>query len=74
MIHYNEYDKSIIVSGDGDFYCLIEYLESKNKLLRLIVPNQKYSALLRKYNNFIVRVDMLKKLLLTKKDQDQRSV
>src|SRR3989344_1447493 len=27
MIEFKNYDKAIIVSGDGDFHCLIEYLE-----------------------------------------------
>jgi len=41
MIQYPNYDKAVIVSGDGDFYCLIEYLEKKNKLLKVIAPNKK---------------------------------
>jgi len=50
MIEYKNYDKSIIVSGDGDFYCLIEYLEQKGKLGRIIIPNRKaYSQLLWKF-------------------------
>lgn len=31
MIEFPNYSKAIIVSGDGDYYCLIEYLENKNK-------------------------------------------
>ena len=27
MIEYENYDKAVIVSGDGDFHCLVEYLE-----------------------------------------------
>ena len=29
MIQYNNYNKAVIVSGDGDFHCLIEYLEKR---------------------------------------------
>ena len=48
MIDFSTYDKAIIVSGDGDFYCLVKYLIDKQKLERLLVPNQhKYSALLK---------------------------
>lgn len=48
MIHLENFSKAIIVSGDGDFACLVEYLKSKNKLERLLVPNKKkYSKLLR---------------------------
>ena len=47
MIEKDNFDKAIIVSGDGDFHCLIEYLESKEKLGRVIIPNRKaYSQLL----------------------------
>ncbi len=41
MIQYKNYDKAIIVSGDGDFYRLIEYLENQQKLESLVVPNVK---------------------------------
>ena len=49
---FNYYDKAIVVSGDGDFYCLYEYLGEKNKLAKIIVPNKrKYSKLLSTYAN-----------------------
>lgn len=60
MIEYNNYDKAIIVSGDGDFYCLAEYLCIKNKLCKIIVPNKKYSSLLRKYGSFIVNIQLFR--------------
>ncbi|MDD5318852.1 MAG: NYN domain-containing protein [Candidatus Pacebacteria bacterium] len=48
MIEFTNYDKAIIVTGDGDFYCLAKHLISKNKLKVLIIPNQfKFSALLK---------------------------
>src|SRR3989344_5122607 len=60
MIEYKNYDKTVIVSGDGDFHCLIEYLYQKNKLLKVIVPNKRYSSLLRKFGKFIVNVGLFK--------------
>lgn len=49
-IEYNNYDNAIIVSGDGDFHCLHEYLENNKKLLKIIIPNAKTeSSLLRKF-------------------------
>lgn len=64
MIEFKNYDKAIIVSGDGDFHCLIEYLEKKNKLLRILVPNEfSYSSLLRKYSRKIAFVSRLKSKL-----------
>jgi len=49
MIEYPNYDKAVIISGDGDFHCLIEYLVGKEKLLHIVIPNsKKYSALFEK--------------------------
>jgi uncharacterized LabA/DUF88 family protein len=48
MIEYPNYNKAILVTGDGDFYCLAKYLLEKEKLGALIIPNRfKFSALLR---------------------------
>jgi len=48
MIELQNFDKALIVSGDGDFFCLVEYLLSQNKLLKVLIPNQKrYSGLLK---------------------------
>ena len=51
------YAQSIIVSGDGDFYCLAEYLESKARLKAIMTPNWRYSSLLKPYDKYIVRLD-----------------
>lgn len=48
MIEFPNYDQAVIVTGDGDFHCLVEYLRKQGKLGRLLIPNRyKYSALLR---------------------------
>jgi uncharacterized LabA/DUF88 family protein len=50
MITFNDFDKAMIVSGDGDFYCLIDYLKKQEKLLNVGIPNRsRYSALLKKF-------------------------
>ena len=68
MIEYTNYDKAIIVSGDGDFHCLIEYLEKKGKLLHVLIPNsKKYSALLRKFRKYFQYIDVLEQKLGKKK-------
>ena len=47
MIEFLNYDKAVIVTGDGDFYCLVKYLIDKNKIEAVIIPNRfKFSALL----------------------------
>jgi uncharacterized LabA/DUF88 family protein len=64
---FDKYDQAIIVSGDGDFHCLVEYLEEKGKLLHLVVPNNKYSKLLRRFTKYIVRIELLRTKLEYKK-------
>lgn len=58
-IEYPNYTKAVIVSGDGDFRCLYEYLEMKDKLYRIIIPNRySESSLLKpfqKYKIFLYR-------------------
>jgi len=68
MIEYKNFDKAIIVSGDGDFHCLIEYLESKKKLLKIGIPNKtQYSSLLRKFTKFFFYIgDSKSKLQLVR--------
>lgn len=61
MIEFPHYEKAIIVSGDGDFHCLIEYLKKQNKLGKLIVPNRhKYSSLLKKFTSDMAYMNELK--------------
>jgi uncharacterized LabA/DUF88 family protein len=61
MIEYPNFDKAIIVSGDGDYYCLIEYLAVKKKLLHVMIPNKtSYSSLLRKFSQYCIYVNDLK--------------
>jgi len=69
MIQLKNYEKAIIVSGDGDFYCLVEYLEKNRKLLKILAPTKHYSSLLRVFNtnNYIVRIDLLRRSLEYKK-------
>ena len=68
MIEKDHFSKAVIVSGDGDFHCLLEYLEKKNKLVQLIVPNQqKYSKLLQKFRHRISFVNYLRKKVGDKK-------
>ncbi len=60
-IEYENYDKAIIVSGDGDFACLIKFLEEKNKILRIITPNSNYSSLLKTFSSYITEVKSFRK-------------
>lgn len=49
MKRLNDYDKAVIVTSDGDFRCLVEYLFSIEKLERVLAPcRDGCSVLLRK--------------------------
>jgi len=41
MIDLKRYEKAVIVSSDGDFYCLVNYLLSVNKLECILSPSKK---------------------------------
>ena len=75
MIDYNEYKRAVIITGDGDFYCLVKYLFEQGKLERLIVPNRyKYSVLLRRaipLTRYITFMNDLKLLLAYIKNRRQ---
>lgn len=61
MIEFPNYDQAVIVTGDGDFHCLIEYLKKHSKLCRLLIPNkEKYSALLRRFGSDMAFVSDLR--------------
>ena len=40
----DEYDKAIIVSRDGDFYSLVQYLYENNKLIAVLSPDDKHCS------------------------------
>lgn len=57
------YDKAVIVSGDGDFFALVEYLAEQNKLHKILTPNQRFSMLLQAFQKYIVDLSDHKKEL-----------
>lgn len=52
-----KYDKAVIVSGDGDFFGLVEYLAGEGKLEKILTPNQRYSTLLKDFEPYIEGLD-----------------
>ena len=76
MIEYLNYDKAVIITGDGDFACLVDYLIEKEKLEIVLAPNgRKYSSLLRKSTRgqFIAFIDVLKNKLAYKGHKKKRT-
>ena len=44
MIDKDVYDQAVILTGDGDFACLVRHLREEHKLARVIVPNESRYA------------------------------
>jgi len=64
MIEYGNYDKALIITGDGDLYCLVDYLIKNEKLLKLIIPNKNsFSSLFRKMMPHMAFMNELKNKL-----------
>ena len=70
MIEYQNYQKAVIVTGDGDFHCLVKYLVEQSKLETLLIPDRhRYSALLKFkiFRPFLRLMNDLQDLLAYKK-------
>lgn len=65
MIEFQNYDKAVIVSSDGDFYSLVKYLYGCDKLRMVISPYHKTcSSLLRQSaKEKVVFIDNLRQKL-----------
>lgn len=76
-IEYKNYDKAVIVSGDGDFHCLHKELLKDRKLLKILIPNTKSESSLlsdfQRYKVFIQR-DRSKLEALTKRKSGRRRI
>jgi len=67
-IEFSNYDKAVIVTGDGDFLSLCDYLNNKDKLTQILVPNKySYSHLFTGYADKIDYVSTKRRLLERKK-------
>ena len=67
MIEWRNCDQAVVVAGDGDYHCLVEHMVKQNKLLKLISPSRKsFSSLLRKFGQYVIFVEDLKKKLKKK--------
>lgn len=71
-MYEQHYEKAIIVTGDGDFACLINFLSQRNRLRAVLSPNhKKASVLLRKAApNNILFLERFRNMLEYKKDKD----
>ncbi|MDQ5971287.1 MAG: hypothetical protein QG566_233 [Patescibacteria group bacterium] len=47
----NKLESVVLVSGDGDYHCIVEFLKEKNIHIEIVSPNRKYLSLLLKRTN-----------------------
>ena len=62
-IEYSNYDRAIVITSDGDFRCLFEYLKEKEKLERIITPTKFYSSLLQRFRKDILPLSTISKMI-----------
>ena len=63
----NKLESAVLVSGDGDYHCVVEFLKEKNIPITIVSPNRKYLSLLLKRTNVpIVILDEFIKNLRSK--------
>ena len=49
----NDFDRMILISGDGDYKIMVDYMLQQDRFLKVLAPNMKYcSSLYRKWWNF----------------------
>ena len=74
LIEYKNYAKAVIITGDGDFHCLVKYLIENQKLKAILIPNQnKFSALLKfkAFRLYLKYMNNLENKLAYKKEKAQ---
>ncbi len=56
-----DFDKIILISGDGDYKMLVDFLIEENKFKKILFPNKKFASSLykkitRKYFDYLVNI------------------
>lgn len=52
MIDFKKYTQAVIITGDGDFHCLVDYLLQQNKLKCVMIPDRNRFSGLLKFTKF----------------------
>lgn len=45
LVEEDDFDKIVLVTGDGDYIKLVKYLIEKQRLKKILFPNKKFSSL-----------------------------
>ncbi|MDP4008786.1 MAG: NYN domain-containing protein [Candidatus Peregrinibacteria bacterium] len=72
LINIVDYNRAIIISGDGDFYALLQHLISRNKLQNIMLPNKnECSWMLKRFRKYFVEMNDLQSKLKYKKSASE---
>lgn len=74
LVEQEDFDKVILVSGDGDYWRMVDYLIRKDKFEKLLVPNvAKLSSLYKKRTSDVYRAyldeEAVKKKIIYRKNR-----
>lgn len=67
MIDRNDFQKIVLVSGDGDYKKVVDYLIKKDRFEKILFPNKKfasslYKKLTVKYFDYLSQSEVRKKV------------
>ena len=76
LIDNKDFDKIILVSGDGDYKKLVSYLIEKDRFKKVLFPNKKfasslYKALSNKFFDYLDRDDIKMKIEYKSKQKEK---
>jgi len=75
LVEREKFDKVVLVSGDGDYWRMVDYLISKEKFAKLLAPNKKSFSSLYKlrmpdiYRDYLDQDSVRKKIIRKKSGQ-----
>jgi uncharacterized LabA/DUF88 family protein len=62
-VHESVFDQAIIVSSDGDFYSLVQYLQEKDRVACILSPYDHCSSLLVKTRAPLIYLNSIKDIV-----------
>jgi uncharacterized LabA/DUF88 family protein len=51
LLEEDDFDKMVLVTGDGDYIKTVKYLIEKSRLKKILFPNQSYSSLYKPFKD-----------------------
>ena len=79
IIDNKDFDRIVLISGDGDYYKTVEFLIKKGKFLKILFPsNRNYSSLYKKisatFYSYLDEPDVKKKIELIERQNEKANL